>query len=168
MFKTWHWAGIRGVLRSYYKINYSAESAERVLLLCERTLTEHGGESEAREGAIAQAKRLRSCGCDKASAYVAAACSYSAFAFALDPDRCSVITAFIQDSIDNDYLLHPLAAKAVHTAKEVMVAAIADTYGYDQDVEEPDVARQAAGASARKGRALLKDRRRAARSQALE
>ncbi len=164
MFKAWHWSGIRGVLRTYYKINYSAESAEQVLQLCERTLTEHGGESEAREGAIAQAKRLRSCGCDKASAYVAAACSYSAFAFALDPDRCSAITEFLQDSIDNDDLLHPLAAKAVHTAKKVMLAAIAETYGYDQEADVPDDVRASAGTIARRGRDLLKERRRAARS----
>lgn len=137
MFNLWHWAGIKGALRTYYKVNYSAASAEQVLQLCELTLRVHSGESQAREGSIALAKRLRSNGCDKASAYIAAACTYSAFAFALDPERCTAVTAFIQDSLDNEEILHPLAVPSLHRAKDAMLAAIAETYGYDQEEHSP-------------------------------
>jgi hypothetical protein len=124
MFDFWHWAGIKGVIRTYYRLNHSSAFAENVLQMCESTLLAHGLEAEVRGYAVNLAKRLRAIGCDKTSAYVAAACAYGAATFSLDTQRGKTLTLLIQDSLDNDEMLHPLAMAGVQKAKEEMLAAI--------------------------------------------
>lgn len=92
MFALWHWAGIQGVIRTYFKLNHSPEYAAKVIDILADTLAREGVESMAKDYAINLAKRFRSMGCDKASAYMAAANAYASEAFKLDPERCKFVT----------------------------------------------------------------------------
>lgn len=122
MFGLWHWAGIQGVIRSYYRLNQSSDIADYAVGTLTATLAGKGVEAAVREYAINLAKRFRALGCDKPSAYVAAASAYMSEAFKLDPNRCEFAPLFIQDSLDNAEMLHPLAVVAVEKAKEEMLS----------------------------------------------
>lgn len=124
MFRLWHWAGIQGVIRNYYRLMHSSDYASMALATLADTLGQNGLESTVKDYSINIAKRMRGLGCDKASAYVVGASVYASEAFKLDPERCKFVTLFIQDSLDNEELIHPLAVVAVQKAKDEMLSVL--------------------------------------------
>jgi len=124
MFRLWHWAGIQGVIRTFYKLNHSGEYASMVLGTLTATLAQQGIESKVKDYSINIAKGLRAVGCDKASAYLAAASVYAGEAFKLDPERCKFVTLFVQDGLDNAEMMHPLAVAAFQKTKEEMLSVL--------------------------------------------
>lgn len=166
MFGLWHWSGIQGFIRTYYKLNHSTVVAENLLVVCERALTASGLAQPARAYAVELSKRLRKMGCDKASAYGAAACAYCSTAFVLDPRRCEVVIPLIQDSLDNAELMHPIAVAAVVKARDEMLEAmevVEREEAADQVGIEPALGRPQATSGQRRTRSTLKHRRIAVR-----
>lgn len=126
MFEMWHWAGVQGVIRNFYKMDGGSSYAAQTLESFEQALRSQNMVQTAKDYTINLAKRLRGMGCDKASAYMAAACAYAALAFQANTKIGYRATALVQDSLDNLELLHPAAARAVQKAKEDMLEALAE------------------------------------------
>lgn len=124
MFDSWHWAGIKGCIRSYYQMRQDSEYAAQTLELYEAALTTKNMSQTARSYAINLAKRLRTIGCDKASAYMAAACSYTSYAFIADPRHCSDATDILEDALENIEQFHPAAVQSLHRTKAEIDEAV--------------------------------------------
>jgi hypothetical protein len=126
MFDLWHWSGIQGAIRLFYKMEYGSEQAAQTLESFEIALSSNGMQESGKDYAINLAKRLRKMGCDKASAYMAAACAYASLAFQADTEVGYRATVLIQDSLENIELLHPAAARVVQKAKDEMLEVLTE------------------------------------------
>lgn len=138
MFDLWHWSGVQGVIRNFYRMSGGSGYAAQTLESFEQALISQRTFQAAKEYTINLAKRLRGMGCDKASAYMAAACAYASLAFQANTQIGHRATVLVQDSLDNLELLHPAAARVVQKAKEDMLAVLAEQQAHTDSPIRPN------------------------------
>lgn len=137
----WYWANITTVIESCYEDLYGNEFSEKVLEIFEAALTSKNIKNTAKDYAINLVKNLRRDGCDKHSAYVAAACIYCSNAFIANPEHCYFAIDLIREALSIEEEFPNKVVTIFYKAQENINEA-ADEHGYenvwDEDEYEED------------------------------